>query len=309
MIRTAAGAESACEFVRSPSELHLALSRATVLCTFHPPTDLFKTASKLRWLQYPGAGVDNLRTLDLLRDGLPFVITTASSANAVSTAEYVMSLMLTFARKLDDMVRLQERKVWAVGQRWGELRGFELRGKSLGIIGMGAIGRALAPLAHAFQMRVLGLWRTAAHGASDPDCDAVFGVDRLTDLLGESDFVLISVPLTSATVGMIGEQELRAMRSSAYLINVSRGDVVQEAVLIRALRERWIAGAGLDVTAEEPLPAANPLWTLPGVIITPHLSSLTTGYSHRLAQIFAENIALWRQGQPLKNRVEPGRGY
>jgi phosphoglycerate dehydrogenase-like enzyme len=309
VIRAAAGPDSVCVFAQNAAELRVTLSDATVLCTFQPPADLLKVAPKLRWLQYPGAGVDNLRMLDLLRGGSPLIITTASSANAVSTAEYVMGLLLTLARKLDDMVRLQERKVWAVGQHWGELRGFELRGKALGIIGMGAIGRALAPRARAFQMRVLGLWRTAVHGASDPDCDAVFGVDRLVDLLGESDFALICVPLTSATAGMIGEHELRAMRSNAYLINVSRGPVVQEPALIRALRERWLAGAGLDVAAEEPLPAASPLWTLPGVIITPHLSSLTTGYSRRLAQLFAENITRWRQGQPLANRFMPERGY
>ncbi len=307
LVREAAGPQSRVEFARDVASLRLALGTADVLCTFRPPADILRIAPRLRWLQFPGAGVDSLRSLGLLRAGLPFVITTASSANAESAAEYVLSLMLIFARKWDEMIRLQERKVWATGQKWGELRGFELGGKTLGIIGLGAIGRALSPLARALRMRVIGLRGRSVAGEADPDCDALFGSDQIAELLAESDIALVAVPLTPATVDLIGERELRAMRPNAFLINVSRGEVVHEPSLIRALRERWIAGAGLDVTATEPLPPTSPLWTFPGVIITPHLSSLTTGYSHRLAHLFAENLARWRQDQPLLNLVEPDR--
>ena len=133
--------------------------------------------------------------------------------------------------------------------------------------------------------------------------------DQLTDLLSESDVVVLSVPLTRETTGMIGERELRAMRTNALLINVARGEVIQEASLIRALRERWIAGAALDVTEEEPLARTSPLWDLPGVLVTPHMSGLTTGYATRVAQLFAENLRRFARQEPLLNQVDYTRGY
>jgi phosphoglycerate dehydrogenase-like enzyme len=164
-------------------------------------------------------------------------------------------------------------------------------------------------MCRALSMRVLGLRRTSHAGEADADCDQMFDPDHLTDLLGESDFAVLCVPLTPATTRLIGIRELRAMHPNAYLINVARGAVVDEAALIRALRERWIAGAGLDVVAEEPLARANPLWSLPGVVITPHLSAMTVGYSHRVAALFAANIERFCKAQPLLHRVDPERGY
>ena len=309
LITAAAGVGSRVTFARDVTALRLALPRATVLCTFRPPKDVLQIAPDLRWLQFPGAGVDSLTEQGFDLATLPFAVTTASSANAVATAEFVMGAMLVIARKWDEMVRLQAFSEWASGQAWGALRGFELGSKTLGIIGLGTIGRRVARLAHAFDMRVLGLRRTAKADATDPDCDRLYAPEQVQELLSASDIVLISVPLTRATTGLIGEQALRAMRPNAYLINVARGAVIDEPALIRALRERWIAGAALDVVADEPLSRTSPLWTTPGVIITPHISGMTTGYARRLATLFAENLRHWRAGEPLLHRVDGTQGY
>jgi phosphoglycerate dehydrogenase-like enzyme len=230
---------------------------------------------------------------------MPFTVTTVSSANAGATAEFVLSMLLIFARNLDEMIRLQSRHEWASGSALNELRGVALEGQSLGIIGLGAIGRRVAQLGRAFRMRVLGMRNSSQPGASDPDCDVMFAPGQLHDLLRESDFVLLSVPLTQQTRRLIGERELQAMRANACLINIARGEVIDESALIRALRERWIAGAALDVVAEEPLSNKSPLWSLPRLILTPHLSGLTTGYAHRVAIHFAENIRRFRASRTL----------
>lgn len=310
MLREAAGSDSRIEFVRDIAALRLALPAADVLCTFRPPTDIATLAPRLKWLQYPGAGVDSLIKEGFLQQGLPFMVTTVSSVNAGAIAEYVFGSMLIFARKWDEMLRFQERKEWVTGKTWGTLRGFELSEKVIGIVGMGAIGRRVAQIGHAFQMRVLGLRRTSTSGETDADCDALYGPEQLTEMLAESDFVVVSVPLTSQTQHLIGERELRAMRPSAYLVNIARGEVIHEPSLIRALRERWIAGAGLDVVTNEPLAATSPLWTLPGVVLTPHMSGLTLGYSHRVAQLFAENLRRFRANSgDLINVVDLAREY
>ena len=307
LIREAAGPDWRVEFVINAAEMQRLLPQAEVLCTFQPPRNLLTIAPKLRWFQYTGAGIDTL-PMGSLNDA-SFIISSASSANAGATAEYVLSLMLIFARKWDELFRLQSRSEWATGQAWGALRGFELQDKTLGIIGLGGIGRRIARMARAFGMHVAGVRRTSSLDEVDLDCDTIYSADQLTTLLSTSDFVLVSVPLIPTTTGLINIAELRSMRPNAFLINVSRGDVVNERALIRALQERWIAGAGLDVVGQEPLPHNSPLWTLPGVIVTPHLSGMTTGYSHRVAELFAENIRHYRNQEPLLHQVDPVRGY
>ncbi len=307
LLREAAGTAARLEIVSNVAELRLALPDADVLCSARPPLDLVALAPRLRWFQYPVAGIDDLIKAGMFRAKPAFQVTTISTANAQATAEYVLGAMLIFARNWADMLRLQAKKVWPTGTMRGELRGFQWQGRTLGIVGLGAIGRRVAQLGRALGMRVLGMRRTSS--APDPDCDAMYDQDHLNDLLAESDCVLLSVPLTSQTRGMIGAEQLRAMRPNAFLINVARGAVVDEPALIRALSERRIAGAALDVTAEEPLPAGSPLWSLPNVLITPHLSGLTTGYAHRVAQHFADNIRRFLRGEPLVDVVDVEAGY
>jgi phosphoglycerate dehydrogenase-like enzyme len=207
------------------------------------------------------------------------------------------------------MVRLQDGHVWARSASWYNLGGRELADQTLGIVGLGSIGRRIARLGRAFGMRVVAMRRSSAGGEKDPDADQVFPANRLYDLLAMSDYVVISVPLTPQTEKLMGEAELRAMRPNAYLVNIARGRVVDEQALIRALHEGWIAGAGLDVVEKEPLPSDNPLYSMPNVILTPHISGASVHYDERLAALFAENLRRYRAGQPLTNRYDPSRGY
>lgn len=182
--------------------------------------------------------------------------------------------------------------------------------QTLGIVGLGNIGRRIAQLGRAFGMRVLGARRSVqGQGYQDPDVDQWFLPEQLHELLSLSDYVVLSVPLTRETEKLIGEAELRMMRRNAYLVNIARGRVIDEQALVRALREGWIAGAGLDVTEEEPLPSESPLYSMPNVILTPHISGISVHYETRLAALFADNLRRYRAGQPLQNRYDPSRGY
>jgi phosphoglycerate dehydrogenase-like enzyme len=158
-------------------------------------------------------------------------------------------------------------------------------------------------------MRILATRRSVVPGAHDSDVDQFYTSDQLRDMLHLCDYVVISVPLTTATENLIGEAELRAMQPHTYLVNVARGRVIDEDALIRALKEGWIGGAGLDVTREEPLPADSPLFALPNVILTPHISGVSVHYDQRLATLFADNLRRYRSGEPMMNLYDPAREY
>jgi phosphoglycerate dehydrogenase-like enzyme len=218
--------------------------------------------------------------------------------------------MLMFNWNWPQMVRLQDSHLWARSAGWYNLGGRELAGQTLGVVGMGSIGRRIAQVGRAFGMRVLGIRRSfSAEGASDPDLDQSYAPDHLQELLKQSDYVVLSVPLTPETEHIISESELRCMKSNAYLVNIARGHVVDEQALIRALREGWIAGAGLDVAETEPLPSHSPLYGMPNVILTPHIAGVSVHYEARLAELFADNLRRYRAGEPLLHRFDPARGY
>jgi len=285
------------------------LREAEVLCAYQLPDNVRELAPKLRWLQYPGAGVDALETTGLLEADSGVIVTTASGIHTTNISEYVFGSMLMFNRTWPEMVRLQDRHIWPRNPNWYNLRARELAGHTLGIVGLGSIGRQIAQLGRAFGMTVLGMRRSVAGGEKDPDVDRLYAVDQLHELLSRSDYVVLAMPLTAETEKMIGEPELKAMRPNAYLVNIARGRVIDEPVLIRALKEQWIAGAGLDVTVEEPLPPGSPLFSMPNVILTPHISGVSDNYDQRLTVLFAENLRRYRAGEPLFNQYDPTRGY
>ncbi len=265
-------------------------------------------APYLRWLQYPGAGVDALLPTGLLNDDSGVIVTTSSGIHA-TISEYVFGSMLMFNWNWPEMVRLQASHVWAHSASWYHLGGRELEGQTLGVIGLGNIGRRIARLGRAFGMHVLGMRHSARPGEEDGDVDQLFAPEQLHAMLPLCDYIVLAVPLTSETKGLIGESELRLMKPDAYLVNVARGRIVNEAALIRALQEHWIAGAGLDVTEQEPLPPDSPLYTMQNVILTPHISGVSLHYEQRLTALFADNLRLYRTGKPLLNRYNPERGY
>lgn len=308
VLQDAAASEVLC--VTDQEQFIARLPEAEILCSFSVPENWRTLASNLRWLQYPGAGVDGLRPSGLLDEGSSVVVTTATGMHATTISEYVFGSMLMFNWNWPQMVRLQDSHLWARSTGWYNLGGRELAGQTLGVIGMGSIGRRIAQVGRSFGMRVLGIRRSfSAENASDPDLDQGYAPQQLQELLKQSDYVVLAVPLTPETERLIGEAELRSMKSSAYLVNIARGHVIDEQALIRALRENWIAGAGLDVAEVEPLPSNSPLYGMPNVILTPHIAGVSVHYEARLAELFADNLRRYRAGEPLLHRFDPARGY
>jgi phosphoglycerate dehydrogenase-like enzyme len=307
VLREAAQSDVFC--ITNTEEFLAHLPETQILCSYWLPDNWRELAPNLRWLQASGAGVDGLRSTGILDKDSGVIVTTAVGIHASTISEYVFGSMLMFNRSWPEMVRLQDRHIWPHSASWYKLGGRELLDQTLGIVGLGAIGRRVAQLGKAFGMRVIGTRRTVEPGVQDPDVDLLYPIERLKDMLRQCDYVVLSVPLTSQTEKLIGEAELRAMRPDAYLVNVARGQIIDERALIRALKEGWIAGAGLDVTDPEPLPADHPLFSLPNVILTPHISGVSIHYDRRLTNLFAENLRRYRTGEPLRNQYDPLRGY
>ena len=282
-----------------------------------PPRDLSR-APRLKWVQLHSAGINHLTNHPILQGDV--LVTTASGIHATPIGEFAIALMLALARKIPTMTRKQDRAEWPKG-KWNLLLGTELRGKTLGVVGYGSIGREVARIAkQGFAMRVLALTRGGAKrdrgyhepGVGDPAGtlpDAWFTRAQLRDLLAQSDFVLIATPLTDETRGLIGERELRAMKPTAFLVNIARGGIVDEDALVRALKANWLAGVGLDVFEKEPLPADSELWKLENALISPHVSGATPHYDDRAVELFCENLRRYLRGEHLLNLVDTTKGY
>lgn len=298
-----------------------------VLYTYHIPDDLLARAPHLRWIQLHSAGANHLLDHPVMRSDI--VITTTSGLHAVRIAEFIFASILAFVCRVPRMLHYQRRQEWPSG-RWNLFAGPELRGQTIGIVGYGSIGREVGRIAHALGMRVLASKRSTKlvissdgyriPGTGDPEgalVSRLYLPDELTEMVAECDFIVVTAPLTPQTQGLINEDVLRAMKPTAYLVNIARGPIVDEQALIRALREGWIAGAGLDVFEEEPLPADSPLWELArnsadgkgNVIISSHVAGFTLRYNERAVEIFAENLRRYLAGEQLLNLVNKDRGY
>lgn len=275
-------------------------------------------APQLRWVQLDTAGADGVLGTPLWRSGV--ALTTLSGVGPPTAAEHAMMLVLAMAHHLPMMTELQHRRVWpSPAERWDRLMPRELRGATLGVVGYGSIGREIGRLARAFGMSVLGLRQGTTRPPSyalppvgdpaDAEPDRMYGPGDLHAMLAECDYVVLVVPSTPATFKLIDEAALRAMKPGAMLLNVARGAVVDEPALVRALREGRLAGAGLDVFEEEPLPAASPLWSMENVIITPHVAGLTPHYHERIMDLFAQNLRRYLASEPLLNQVHRDRNY
>lgn len=268
------------------------------------PRDLLSRASSLRWFQQWAAGADWLLRHPQAAD-IDFVLTNVSGIHAIQVTEHIFAFLLSFARELHLAIRAQERREWISYDEHPHL--FELADKTMLLVGVGAIGARTARIASALDMRVWGVRRDPT--ISVADVDHMAAPDQLLDLLPQADFVVVTVPLTEETRGMIGQQQLRAMKPTAYLVNVGRGGTVDEEALLRALRAGWIAGAGLDVFETEPLPDDSPLWDLDNLIITSHYAGITPHYHQRALGVFLDNLKRYQTGQPLRNVVNKKLGY
>ena len=255
-----------------------------------------KAATRLRWLNSIYAGLDFL-PLDLLAER-EVIVTNGAGINAVTIAEYVVMLMLTQAKGYADVVRAQDRKEWLADSPGKK----ELAGSRALLLGLGAIGKLVKTRLEAFDVDVVPVRRTAVEGALGPD--------DWRGKLGEFDWIILAVPATPETEGMIGADELAAMKKDAVLVNIARGTVVDQDALVKALQGRQIGGALLDVTTPEPLPADHPLWDLSNAQITMHLSGRAQDRMfQRSAQRFLDNLRSYLAGAEVGPRFDPALGY
>jgi len=288
-----------------------------ILYGLNMPDDLLSLAPGLRWVQLHSAGADHLKGHPLMESDV--AITTTSGIHAVPIAEYVMASILAYRWRVPLWTSCQRDRRWPAG-RWAIYSRPELRDSTIGILGYGSIGREVARLARAFGMRVLALSRSGKRpdggylqeGIGDPEGEIperIYRMEGLAELLPRCDYVVVALPLTPATTHIIGEAELRAMKPTAYLVNIARGAIIDEAALARALEEGWIGGAGLDVFEQEPLPDESPLWDMENALISPHVAGFTPRYDERATALFAANLARYLEDEPLINALDKKQGY
>jgi phosphoglycerate dehydrogenase-like enzyme len=287
--------------VRDPETLEERIGEADVLVISGLwQNGLLDRAKKLRFIQAIGAGTDQFPREELAERGIR--LASARGVNYRAVAEHAMALILALSRRLPEARDNQARRLWR--GMIGDLsqREDEIGGKTLLIVGLGQIGGRLAQLAKAFDMHVVGLRRnpSAGRGAAD----AVHTMDELGSLLPEADFVALTCPLTAETENLLDAQALGQMKPSAHLVNVARGRVVDEPALVEALGAGRIAGAGIDVTGEEPLAPGSPLWGMENVLLTPHTAGETRHYEDNVIEILRDNLERLRRSEaPLRNQV------
>ncbi|RKS72485.1 phosphoglycerate dehydrogenase-like enzyme [Motilibacter peucedani] len=291
------------------------LHTGSVVC--HP-----SRAPRLRWVQVDTSGVDHLRSEPLWDSDIP--ITTIGGVSPVPLAEYVMWAVLGTAHRLPALLETRERRRWpGPDERWARMLPAPVRGATLGILGYGRIGREIGRLGRVFGMDVLAVRRTPGSPARaadhydpsaelQPSADApvqVFGPDGLHEVLGRSDYLVVVLPLTEQTAGMLDAQALGALKDSAVIINVARGGIVDEDALRAALRSGRVRAAVLDVFADEPLAPDDPWWDEPNVLVTPHVSGLAPAYAEQVLEIVSQNLRRLREGRSLLNVVDRTLGY
>jgi len=263
------------------------------------PDDLAERMPKLKWLHITRGGAYNFLTPPIRRR--PIAVTTSKGIHGATFSEYGLAFILAFAKKIPECLQAQAQKNWA------RIVPDAIEGKTLGIIGFGTVGSALAQRAKALGMRVLATKRTA--GTKLPYVDEVGPPEYLPTLLAQSDYVVLSVPSIPATEKLLGEAELRSMKKSAYLINLTCGKAVEEPLLVRALKEGWIAGAGLDAPPRQPLPKDSELWSLPNVIISPRIAGGSGQNWPLLMPIFTDNLRRFMNKEKLYNLLDKEIGY
>ncbi len=283
------------------------LRDAEIAITWSLRPEQFLAATKLRWLHSPAAAVHQLLFPEFVNSDV--VLTNARQVHGPVVAEHVIALIFALAKKLPQAVRLQQKRTWGQEAMWrGCPRPREVAGATVGLIGLGSIGRESAKRASALGMRVLATREHPEKGRPE-FVNEVFGPTQLDQMLAQSDYVVLAAPLTPETRSLIDAPRLAAMKSDACLINVSRGPLVDEAALAAVLRERKIAGAALDVFSEEPLPAESPLWDVENLLITPHTAAVTEKLWDRHYELIRENLRRYLAGEPLLAVVDKHKGY
>jgi phosphoglycerate dehydrogenase-like enzyme len=283
-----------------------ALRGADILIGWSLQPEQLRAAKSLQWIYSITAAVDQFLYPELISSNI--ALTNAGSVHGPVVAEHAIAMLLALAKRLPSAVRYQERRKWAMEAIWDELpRPKEIRGATVTVVGLGSIGTEVAAMAAALKMHVIGVREHPERGAAGSH--EVVGYGSLDSAIARADFVVLAAPLTERTRHVIDARRLQLFKSTAFLINVSRGAVVDEAALVKALRDRKIAGAALDVFEEEPLSRWSPLWKMPQVLITPHTAFLTENVWQRHYEVFAANLKRFVAGHALEDVIDLKRGY
>jgi phosphoglycerate dehydrogenase-like enzyme len=262
---------------------------------------VWRMAPRVRWVHSLSAGLDGMLFPELVESPVP--LTNARGVFSDALGEFAIGAVLFFAKDFGRLFRNQ------MAGAWDPFDVVEIRDQNLGIVGYGDIGRAVASRGHALGMKVLALRRRPELSREDPYAGQMFGLDQKHEMLAQSDYVVVTLPLTAESRGMIGEREFAVMKPTAVLINIGRGPVVDEAALIDALEGKRIRGAALDVFDVEPLPPGHPFYRLENLLLSPHSADNTAGWKERSMQVFLENFERFRRGEELVNVVNKKLGY
>jgi phosphoglycerate dehydrogenase-like enzyme len=264
------------------------------------------SAKKLRWIHSTAAAVHQLIFPELVNSDI--ILTNAREVHGQVVAEHVIALIFALAKKIPDSVRLQEKHVWGQQILWNELpRIREVAGATVGMVGLGSIGRRVVKSAKALDMRVIAVREHPEKGSEG--ADAVFGPAQIDEVFRQADYIVLGAPVTNSTKAIVNAERLLLMKPEACLINVGRGPLVDEPALAAALREKRIGGAALDVFPKEPLAADSPLWDVPNLLITPHTAALTDKLWERQYSLFSENLRRYLNGEELLAVVNKRKGY
>jgi phosphoglycerate dehydrogenase-like enzyme len=281
------------------------LARAEILLRGSMPSRVFDhllaRAPRLRWVHSASAGVEKVATPTARNRGL--AVTNARGVFSRPIAEYVVMMVLAIARRLPQLLELHRERTWQ------PLPGREASELTLGVVGFGSIGQEVARLLEPFGTRILGVRRSPELGNAGLSNVEVVGIDRIDEVLRESHIILLATPLTEGTEGLISAPQLQEMRSSAWLINIARGPLIDELALRRALEAGWIGGAVLDVFSEEPLSPDSPLYRTPNLIVTPHTSWSSRRAVERSVDLFCDNLQRYLADEPMRNVVDLEAGY
>ena len=295
--------EAVLRFAHGGEELREALRDAEVLLGWNfrakALREAWADARRLQWIHWGGAGVDALLFPELAASGV--TVTNSRGVFDRPMAEYVLGLIIAFTKHFPETWSLQAAKQWR--HRLTD----SIQGKKVLVVGAGSIGRTIARLCSDAGMRVSGVGRSAR--AEDPDFGRVHACESLGEALPEADFVVVAAPLTTQTRGLFSTEQFRLMKSSARIVNVGRGAIIDEKALTAALEAKEIAGAALDVFEEEPLPEESPLWSMPNVMVSPHMSGDFYAYADALAEVFLENYRRYCAGERLLNLIDKKLGF
>lgn len=293
-------------YARTPDERRAGLATADVAYTWTLSPEELAGAPRLAWVHSSAVAVETLCLPELAARGVR--VTNTRGVQAVPIAEHVLAVVLALAKQIPFTLDNQRRAHWAQDDYTGPRLPWLVQGRTLGLIGIGTIGRALAVRAGGLGMRVVAL-RRQSDTTPIPGVAAVYGRDRLHEMLGECDVLAIAAPLTPHTHRLVDRAAIAALRPGAVVVNVGRAAILDTDAVVEGLASGHLSGASLDVFPEEPLPSAHPLWTAPNVILTPHTSGFRQGHWDEVIAVFADNLRRFRNGEPLRFEVDPRHGY